>query len=878
MKRTKNSLGIGIAVMAAAMMLGFVLDGRASLLVYEGFQYNATGDNLYQQPNDPGATDTNATGLAGTWADLRWQTAGMRITGGSLTFGDLPTSGNYVKAAGTTGEDNASRALTGGAQTTLSGSSEIWFSIMIGVLESSSVEKCGFALVNQPLSTQRIPDNTGAGLIGFAIGSDGGSDFRAYAWNGTGITTGSAELTTGVGTYLLVGHISFDTGTAGSDVYKLYNYSLNGGSVVGGSLTQIGATIEVDADQATLDTVALTRQRLQHYDELRIGTTLDSVLGIPDTQPPQHIPASLFPSNNATEISVTTPLQLSFDEAIAKGSGSITIREVSGDAPIEIINVSSSIVDIVNATNLVVTRGDSLGFGTNYWVDIPAGTVADLAGNPFAGITNSSQWNFTTAAALETEPPDYTLLSPTNTAAGIALTETKMLSSSLTITFDEFVQAGSGSVEIRNVTGGALVETIPLVYPDDFSGATVTIAPTGPFAFVTEYYVAMSNGVIEDLAGNPFAGISNSTQWSFTTEVDDLIPVPNMMAFSIPPAPASDTSISMSAVTAVDDTEPIEYFFSNTVSGNVSDWITSTNWTDSPLDGGSYGYQVKARDAVSNETAWSSEAFAFTPSTPASWLFVYEGFQYYSVGQVLAGQPDDAPSTDTDATGLQGTWSDANTPEMYIAASSLSFGDLPVSGNHISFNSNINDDRLWRLLTPEASNSVSSATELWFSLLVQNADDLGEGFVLGNKTVSQPKIHLNDGTDGLQGFGLGADGDKLKPYAWNGAALVAGDATTSFSGVQLVVGKIVFDAGTGGTDQYTLYDYQLNDGSVEGGTLDPIASTIEVDVDQSQLSTVNLTRQKRVPYDELRIGPTLEAVLGFAPIPAIPAGTVLIIR
>ncbi|MDA7881618.1 hypothetical protein N9A94_04870, partial [Akkermansiaceae bacterium] len=43
----------------------------AALTVYEGFQYGAVNDSLHGQPNDPGGTDTDATGLAKTHGSMR---------------------------------------------------------------------------------------------------------------------------------------------------------------------------------------------------------------------------------------------------------------------------------------------------------------------------------------------------------------------------------------------------------------------------------------------------------------------------------------------------------------------------------------------------------------------------------------------------------------------------------------------------------------------------------------------------------------------------------------------------------------------------------------------------------------------------------------
>ena len=45
--------------------------------------------------------------------------------------------------------------------------------------------------------------------------------------------------------------------------------------------------------------------------------------------------------------------------------------------------------------------------------------------------------------------------------------------------------------------------------------------------------------------------------------------------------------------------------------------------------------------------------------------------------------------------------------------------------------------------------------------------------------------------------------------------------------IRLLVGQISFDSGTGGADEFSLYEYQLSGSStIAGGTLIPIGSTI----------------------------------------------------
>ena len=96
---------------------------------------------------------------------------------------------------------------------------------------------------------------------------------------------------------------------------------------------------------------------------------------------------------------------------------------------------------------------------------------------------------------------------------------------------------------------------------------------------------------------------------------DTLPPTPNPMTWATPPAPASTTSIAMTATTATDSqSPPVQYFFhfvSGGSGGSDSAWQASTAYTDGGLSPNtSYSYQVKARDSAStpNETAYSTPA------------------------------------------------------------------------------------------------------------------------------------------------------------------------------------------------------------------------------------------------------------------------------
>lgn len=287
-----------------------------------------------------------------------------------------------------------------------------------------------------------------------------------------------------------------------------------------------------------------------------------------------------------------------------------------------------------------------------------------------------------------------------------------------------------------------------------------------------------------------------------------------------------------------------------------------------------------------------ASAFATVMSANAN-ILVYEGFQYGPAytsdtlpggnetgtdnDRILHGEPDGI-GTDIDATGLSGTWNNSNVGDldnMFLMEDSLSFGDLATSGNHIRHSSNLDWDVYSRSLTSGAQAGVSGASELWFSFTANKLMDTAwgaeeEGFVFGSDVADSAKI---DDVSMAEGFGVGWKGELSgwTAYGWgNGTQVIGGEGLSvakDGSDTRLLVGEISYDTGTGGADVFTLYEYLLNNGSIEGGTLSQITS-IEVNADQSLLDTLNLTRQVNTAFDEIRIGTTSDDVITVIPEPS----------
>jgi Ca2+-binding RTX toxin-like protein len=112
----------------------------------------------------------------------------------------------------------------------------------------------------------------------------------------------------------------------------------------------------------------------------------------------------------------------------------------------------------------------------------------------------------------DTTKPVLVSTSPADNAGSVAV------NANLVLKFSETVLAGSGSIVIRTAAG-ATVATIAAADASQvsISGSTVTINPVADLAQGQSYYVTISVDAFRDAASNYYAGISNATDFNFTT-------------------------------------------------------------------------------------------------------------------------------------------------------------------------------------------------------------------------------------------------------------------------------------------------------------------------------------------------------------------------
>ncbi len=233
-----------------------------------------------------------------------------------------------------------------------------------------------------------------------------------------------------------------------------------------------------------------------------------SVTTPPEADPPLVV--SFDPADSSTDVSLSTNFTVTFNETIKKGTGNITIRNVTDGTNTTISVTDTSQVTVGGTVMTINPTGVLLG-NRNYAILMPAGVVKDSVNNNFPGISLETTWNFTSGAS-DAIPPAITTLSPADDATGVGL------ASNLVATFNEEIVKGTGNITLRNLTESTDV-LIPVTDANQvsISGMVLTVNPGIAMDPNKDYAIRMDAGAIDDKSGNAFGGITNDTTWNLHT-------------------------------------------------------------------------------------------------------------------------------------------------------------------------------------------------------------------------------------------------------------------------------------------------------------------------------------------------------------------------
>jgi len=272
--------------------------------------------------------------------------------------------------------------------------------------------------------------------------------------------------------------------------------------------------------------------------------------------------SSSTPADGASGIAVDANIELNFSEIIYVKTGNITIKNSSDDSTVETIDVAGGLVTGTGTTTITINPSSTLIGITNYYLNIADSAFDDTASNSYAGITNATTLNFTTAS--DSTAPTLSSSTPADDATEVAV------DANIVLIFSEAVDVESGNIVIKKTSDGSAVETIslPSGLVTGTGTTTITINPSTTLASSTGYYLNIADSAFDDTSSNSYAGINNATSLNFTTG-DATIPT---LSSSTPADDATEVAVDANIVLIFSEAVDVE-------SGNITIKKTSDNST-----------------------------------------------------------------------------------------------------------------------------------------------------------------------------------------------------------------------------------------------------------------------------------------------------------
>jgi len=106
------------------------------------------------------------------------------------------------------------------------------------------------------------------------------------------------------------------------------------------------------------------------------------------------------PVDDAANVGISSSFVITFDEAITKQTGNVTIKRTEDSSVFEAIDVTSAQISGDGTDTITINPSSELEYDTSYFIEIDNTAFADLASNNFAGISDGATWNFETDIIL----------------------------------------------------------------------------------------------------------------------------------------------------------------------------------------------------------------------------------------------------------------------------------------------------------------------------------------------------------------------------------------------------------------------------------------------------------------------------------------------
>ncbi|OAB42924.1 Ig-like domain-containing protein [Paenibacillus glacialis] len=299
--------------------------------------------------------------------------------------------------------------------------------------------------------------------------------------------TGTIEITDGINPAITVESI-----TPQPYVLSRYDITLPAGKLANGTTYHVKgpAGTFIDANTASVQSEVFDMSFTTLSTE---GSTAPVISGI-------------YPLKGEVVTGVSTGLKISFDKAVVKGTGTISVIRASDNQVIFTKPVQNAAITVDSISKTTFWEVNDLSRGERYYVLIDSGAFKDVDGHPFVGISSAQEWYFNvqgTAVTWEATTPTV----PAANATSVAIT------GSIQLNFSRPVYPDKGTISLQ--TSDTLMKEFNVTSADVKGGGTNKITLTLPtnMTYNKTYTVAVPAGAFKDSDGNA----SPLRSWTFTT-------------------------------------------------------------------------------------------------------------------------------------------------------------------------------------------------------------------------------------------------------------------------------------------------------------------------------------------------------------------------
>ncbi len=307
-----------------------------------------------------------------------------------------------------------------------------------------------------------------------------------------------------------------------------------------------------------------------------------------DKAVPTVATGGLSPADDGLSLGLTANLIVTMDEAVAKGTGSLTLYK-AGDVLVETIAVSSTQVTLSqDGTIVTINPTADLVKDEKYYVKAAAGTFTDTAGNAWAGIDTATAWNFTGAGATVTINAVNTDNIVNLVESGTAITVTGTLGAESAVLAAYTV--GNMTAVLRPASGSDVTLTSLAYAPA--TGVWSAVIPQSSLSGTANYTLTVSFKGTEGVA----AGVNGDGVQ--VVLVDTVVAAPTLALTTDSGNSTTDKITSSAALTPTGETgSSFEY---------SADGTTGWNATAPTATAGSNTVYARQTDAAGNVSAAST--------------------------------------------------------------------------------------------------------------------------------------------------------------------------------------------------------------------------------------------------------------------------------